>query len=56
MGLSDQYLFLFLAEPLCQPHHLVGIIQSRVWLSIFLSWIDLFFSSASQAHFGALNL
>ena len=38
MGLSDQSLFLFLAELLCQPHHLIGIIQSRVWLSCFTGY------------------
>jgi hypothetical protein len=39
MGLNDQSLFLLLAELLCQPHHLVGIIQSRVWLSCFTEYI-----------------
>jgi hypothetical protein len=39
MGLNDQSLFLLLAELLCQPHHLVGIIQSRVWLSCFTGYI-----------------
>ena len=32
MGLNDRSL---LAELLCRPHHLVGIIQSLVWLSYF---------------------
>ena len=32
MGLNDQSL---LAELLCRPHYLVGIIQSLVWLSCF---------------------
>ena len=40
MGLSDQSLFLLLAEPLCQPHHLVGIIQSCVWLSCFIGYFS----------------
>jgi hypothetical protein len=39
MGLNDQSLFLLLAELLCQPHHLVSIIQSRVWLSCFTEYI-----------------
>ena len=40
MGLNDQPLFLFLAELLCQPHHLVGIIQSPVWLSCFTGYFS----------------
>jgi len=40
MGLNDQSLFIPLPELLCQPHHLVGIIQSRVWLSCFTGYFS----------------